>query len=161
MPRKPITLEELHQAIDRLKGKQIHKRRRVMLYGHTDQQPMYDWPTIFVSTIAKEVGCARGTLYSLANENRKKNMADEEIKIARRFYRTLKPFMRIKKNSDTPLGKPKRNTLEFYKKLAQKRGLELKKYKYTRKELLKNKLVYDELEEENNRLKEIKRNKNQ
>ncbi len=145
MPRKPIVPEDVARAIERLKGKKAHKRRRVMLHGHTHQKPMYGWPSITITAIAKEVKCARGTLYALADENRKAEGEKEEIKQARRFYRILKPYMRTKKDNSTA-GEPKRNTLEYYKQLAQKRGKQLEKYHKLRKEMLENKLKFDDLE---------------
>jgi len=148
MPRKNIIPEDITHAVDRLKGKKVHKTRRAILPGHTDQKPMYDWPSITMSAIAQEAGCARGTLYSLANKNRKKVMSTEEIKLAKRFHRILKPYMRIKKNS-TPSKEPKRNTLEYYKLLAKKCAHRLEKHAELRKDMFINKLEFDDIEADN------------
>lgn len=148
MPQKPIAPKDVTQAIDRLKAKSKHQKRRIILPGHSEEKPKYDWPSITITAIANETECARGTLYSLANENKKAVMTEEEVKLAKRFKRILKPYMRIKSN-DKPLpNEPKRNTLEYYKQLAQKRGNELKGYTQERKDMLKNRLKFDDLEAE-------------
>lgn len=100
MPRKAITEQDYFAAVRRLKEKKEHKARRFRV---TDDDA-WEYPSISVGLVARELKCNPSTLYKTANEKIRKD---------------IQKYQKIKRKS-IENEEPRRNTKMYYKNLVDK-----------------------------------------
>lgn len=144
MPRKAIAEKDYFDAIRRLKEKKEHKAKRFRVTN----EDTWEYPSISVGLIARELKCNPSTLYKTANE---------------KIQKDIQKYQKIKRRS-VENEEPKRNTKLYYKNLADKYRREKEMLAKNKKEVramrIKNNILQDaikDLLEEKERLIDAKR----